>query len=534
MKTILLPASMLFMLIISVFTGCQEDENPTGSFDKTDTISTQFVLDPGSIGLVIDTREIARKGYSPVTANISFTGDLSSFSKTVDIDPSTNIGTLILPIGNLTADQVDRFTNGVDLTIKIADNAAKELASYSDKVNVDYSNKPLAMTTNLPAIYPDFELNENTPYLIQAITDDEDVNHLLYKFLYDPGYEAGLDPIVYGEFDAADLSVFSYYFERIGDSDTLFHIKMHLNNANDPVYLRMSGPGNLYCYYVTDPGQVDLDYYKFIVKMDDNGLIKIKPLSGNPIGKHVTGKYGNQVAYSGSPDEYIPVRIVAANITWEVEDRGTEFNPPILPPTKLDFAYKSILKNCSSAILTESVGKSETQSKSYTVGTEESISLYSSHTASVNLSTTVETSAKFFGKGVDVTVEASAGYEYTTSTTNTNTNTWEQTKTEEVEISRVRDIELQPFTAVEVFDAIQTLENVKVPFVQILRIRGKYDGLDPLSGKEIASQLLANQFGGVVSNVQDDYVEISIKGTSVIQKFFEVESEVNEIEGACN
>ncbi len=526
---------VLTILVSTSFLSCtQDDPNPEGGFDQTDSINSEFILDPGSIGLVIDTRDIAKKGYSPSKAIITFDGGLSSFSKTLDVHSSTNIATLSIPKDDLTSQVIDQFDGGVSATITIQDENAGELASVSDNVRVDSSNEPLRVTTDLPALYPELKIKEETPYLIQAITDDEDVHTLLYKFVYDPGYETGLDPILYREFDANELATFSFYFESVNGSDSLFYLKMQPDIVNTPVYIRMSGPGNLYCYYVTDVAQANYDYYKFVVKADENGLVKIRPLSGNPIGKHVTGVYGSQVSYSDSPDEYISVRIVAANITWEVEDRGTEFSPPILPPAKLDFAYKSILKNCSSATLTESVGKSETQSKSYTVGTEESVSLYSSHTASVSLSTTVETSAKFFGQGVDISVEATAGYEYTTSKTTTETNTWEETVTEEVEISRVRDIELQPFTAVEVFDAIQTLENVKVPFVQILRIRGNYNGTDPLSGPEIASQLLANQFSGVVSNIQNDYVEISIKGTSVIEKFFEVESEVNEIIGACD
>ncbi|MCG8323171.1 MAG: hypothetical protein MI921_26975 [Cytophagales bacterium] len=44
---------------------------------------------------------------------------------------------------------------------------------------------------------------------------------------------------------------------------------------------------------------------------------------------------------------------------------------------------------------------------------------------------------------------------------------------------------------------------------------------------------MANQFGGVVSEISGDYVEISIRGNAVIDKLFEVESNVTELEGSC-
>ena len=105
---------------------------------------------------------------------------------------------------------------------------------------------------------------------------------------------------------------------------------------------------------------------------------------------------------------------------------------------------------------------------------------------------------------------------------------------ETIEISRVRDVQIPEFTAVEVFDAIQSIDNVQMPFVQIIRVRGFYDGTVPLTGEDISSQLLANQFGGVVTNIESDYVEISIRGTAIINKFFETESQVNEIFGECD
>lgn len=522
----------VFSIVLGMLIACEKSEDNGPEIEDNDTITDNSLLvDDGSIGLVIDTRDIAKKGYSPDIASILFPGSYSDYSKDVPVDENTNVATLSFGAEDFEDYQVKELAEGITMTIIIKDNASQELARLNDILKVDASNTPVVMDTDLPKLYPELTINEETPYLLQVINDDPDVSNKLFFLRVDNNYEPGFDPIVLREFNSANKYPFSFYFESI--NDTLYHIKMKLSNDATPFYLRMSGPGNFYSYYVTDPTLVDSDIYKFVVKYDENGLLKFRPLSGNPLGKLIT-TYDTQVSYAGSPEDYFPVRMVAANITWEVQDRGTEYNPPIIPPAKLDFAFESLLKNCSSATLTETVGKSESRTKSYTVGTEESLELYTSHEASVDVTAGVETEANLFGQKATASLEVSLGYTFTTSSTNTTTNTWSETVEETVEVSRVRDVEIPPFTAVEVFDAIQVIENVKMPFVQKLRVKGLYDDTTPLSGQEINSQLLANQFGGVVSKVEADYVEISIRGTATIDKFFEVESQVNELEGVCS
>jgi hypothetical protein len=64
-------------------------------------------------------------------------------------------------------------------------------------------------------------------------------------------------------------------------------------------------------------------------------------------------------------------------------------------------------------------------------------------------------------------------------------------------------------------------------------VKGNYNGTVPLSGEEINAQLLANQFGGVVSTIGSDYVDITIRGTAQVTNFYDVQSGVAEIAGAC-
>jgi hypothetical protein len=521
---------VILLLFMAILSSCNKESGVDPIVDP-ELPSTNILVDDGYVGLVIDARAIARKGYHPAIADVSFSGSSASFSQKIDIHPNTSAATVRIPSKDLSEDVINQLSDGVGATIQILNELSEVLATYTDNVKVDDSNKPLVVDTDLPVIYPELVIDENTPYFIQAITDDPDASNKLFGIRIDNSFEPGLDAITLKAFNPSQPDEFSFYFEAI--NDTVYHIKMELNNSGNPFYLRMSGPGNFYSYYDTNPAAVDQDIYKFIVNRDEKGLIKIQPLSGNPLGKRITS-YDTQVSYASSADNYLPVRMVAANITWSVEDRGTDFNDPILPPAKLDFAYKSILKNCSPAVLTETVGKSESQTKSYTVGTEESLELYSSHEARVDVTAGVETEVTLFGQSATASLEVSAGYTYTTSKTETTTNTWEETVEETIEISRVRDVEIPEFTAVEVFDAIQSIDNVQMPFVQIIRVRGLYDGSDPMTGEDISSQLLANQFGGVVTSIESDYVEISIRGTATINKFFETESQVNEIQGECD
>lgn len=99
---------------------------------------------------------------------------------------------------------------------------------------------------------------------------------------------------------------------------------------------------------------------------------------------------------SPNGDTEAKFRIVAAGVKWHVTDLGTEFNNPIMSPAKMDFAYKATLKNCSPATLSESIGKQDTRTSAYTMGTEESFQLSTTHEASVNLSISGTASASFY------------------------------------------------------------------------------------------------------------------------------------------
>ncbi|MFP4367584.1 MAG: hypothetical protein ACLFQA_10860, partial [Bacteroidales bacterium] len=209
-------------------------------------------------------------------------------------------------------------------------------------------------------------------------------------------------------------------------------------------------------------------------------------------------------------------------------------NQPVLPPARLDFAYSATLSNCSSATLTETVGRNETRSQTFTSGSEESLQLFSSHTAYAEVSAGVEVDATFFGKGATYNLQVTAGYEYTTSETRTTTSYWQESETTEIETSRSRTVQLVPNSAVEVYDAVQSLDNVRIPFTKEFRLEGVDSDGNEIAGSELQFQLFTSQFEGIVTETGPDYVDFTVRGTTVVDKMLEVETNVTEVEGACN
>ena len=98
--------------MILVLPGCKKDKvehkvEPV----ITNKVNVELATDPGEVGLVIDTREIFRKGYIATKAVVTFSG-LSGFDKTLDIDPVLNVAILRIPNDSLTDVQKAAFAAG--------------------------------------------------------------------------------------------------------------------------------------------------------------------------------------------------------------------------------------------------------------------------------------------------------------------------------------------------------------------------------------------------------------------------------------
>lgn len=513
-KLAIAPVFMVLLIMVN----CKKDETPEPKVENNDSISSRIVVDNGHIGLLIDTRSIAKKGYVPVKTRLTFTGEYEKFSRNLNVNQNTLIATLKFYVDSLTTDKVNGFKNGVAVSIAVYDEQNTKI-SQLDLTNqeIDASNNPVIMETTLPGKLPLLKLNPESVFIIQSEYSG--------KILTAEFIDFGLFPVYSRDYDVGGNVYQKYYFKSVPNGgDSSFYIIGNQGVAVTGKTLLELQSG------IIDDELTDNEVY--IIKEDNDGWVKIRQKNGSYFKEDTSNLYGNFI--EGSETDYTRFRLLYADIIWSMSDLGTSYDQPILPAAKLEFAYKATLRNCSGATLTEKVGRSETRTQSFRSGLEESLELFTSHEGSIEVTAGVDVEASFFGNGAVYNFEVTAGYTYTTSNTNTSTKYWESTETTEVEISREREVEIGPNLAVEVYDAVETISNVKLPFTKKFRIKAKDSGGNVLKGEEINFQLFTNRFDGVVTTIGSDYVDFTIKGTTTIDKMMEVDTKITELEGGCN
>lgn len=527
MRNFIILTAGIIVYVLAGLTSCSKGDEVEPDVTRQDKINSALPVDSGSIGIVVDTRPVARKGYHPSRATITFSGNYSSYSNEVEIDPSTNVGVFRLKYEDVSEDERDGFAGGVPLNIKVFDKQGTELSNaLFDRQSVDASNNPVNVETDLPEIFPPVALSPNTRYLLFSETSGMVLTTVSVPVIGFPPHQRGVSTLQYNpEGDVYQ----EFYFEKGDGGD------------EQEYYLLGSGGyiitgSSLYQSTVQyNPGE-DIPFEKLVIEPDGGGWVKIGTQSGTYYKESYNpdDSYTREYPFYDSKNEYTRFRIINADIQWSLTDRGIKFNQPVLPSARLDFAYSATLSNCSSASLTETVGRSETRSQTFTSGFEESLQLFSSKTDYVEVTAGVEVDAKFFGKGATYNLQTTAGYEYTTAETSTTTNYWQESKTTEIETSRTRTVQLGPNSAVEVYDAVQSLDNVKIPFTKQFRLEGVNSEGEKIKGSELQFQLFTSQFEGIVTETGSDYIDFTVRGTTVVDKMLEVETRVSEVEGACN
>jgi len=522
---------LLFSLVMTL-TACSSDDDPTapgdGGVDITPGISSEIHVDEGNVGVVIDVRRIFKKGYLPTTAQITFAAH-PRFNAALPVDPFTNLAILDLKNSDLTPEEKTAFAQGVAAGIVVTDANKAVLVSYDDSdLDLDDSNIPLELTTTAPYIVRPLEIEETIPYLMQLEGK--------------PGVLASLsDDFLEVRDFVPDAFTQQFFFTPVpgGGPDT-YYIQ-HFGYDACGTYLAVNPAGTEFSSNVQLVGNqcTPFERSEFVLEQDDEGWVRIK-VNGSDRYLHMT-QFGLHGTVSGPVER---IRIISDSIDWDVQDRGTEYLQPIMPPAKLDFAYSGTLRNCSSATLQETVGRSESRTRMTTASTTESLQLFSSEALTIGLKVGFEVTAKVgvdvegigeAGEEVSVSEELTESYGYTTSETATSANTWSSSTSNTSEVSRSRTLTVPPFTGLEVYDAVKTVTGVRVPFTQVLRIRASdKDTGAILSGPEIVTQLIFNFVTGVVSTVGADYVDISIRGYAQIDEVFEATTDVSDIEGACS
>jgi hypothetical protein len=228
-------------------------------------------------------------------------------------------------------------------------------------------------------------------------------------------------------------------------------------------------------------------------------------------------------------------RLISPDITWSAEDRSTVFQQPIMPASKIEFAYQSTIKNCSSGALTETVGLTKSRTSTRSMETSESLQFFASAERSVGLKVGAEAGVSVPAVGeVKATVEFNSDLSFTTSATTSSENKLSEVNEQTSEVSRMRTLEVLPRTGVEVYDAVRVVKNARIPFTQVLRLKAIYNDGTKLSGPEILTQMLFNFVEGVPTAIGADYVEVSLRGEVFINEMFETETGAKDVPNACN
>jgi hypothetical protein len=474
----------------------------------------------GQIGLIIDTRPVTKKGYKPAYISLSVNGASYSFSDDhMELDPFTNLAIWRIPKDSISKTEVEQFAKGVPVTIKVYDDASVLLAELQENsLPVSANIVPILIETTKPKIVPPLKIIAGAPYVIQALPIEGYSGGTIWSYIYDRPALPEFPFITLGtDYFGTNADGGQYFTFEPAGNDSTFYIKAE---GEKKQYIDIY-QGQVQTF--TDPPQSS-DNYKFILSQDDEGGITIKSYTHQPV--HIVQTDAGTIYLQ--TDKGIPAkfRLFPADIEWQAQDMGISYDQPIMQPAQLDFALSSTINNCGATTVKQKVGKDDTRTTTITAGTEESFSVTTQHEANVEFSISMGVSADLFGvAGMERNLTLSAGYTYTNTQTQTNTSHFQTEEQIVTTVSYERELEVPPYTAMDAYDAVQTYPNVVVLYVQKIRVTANLKG-NPLTGEEIVSQLMANQFGGVVTETGENYVTISIRGKVNIKNLMSAKTDV--------
>lgn len=538
---------VLFFLFIftSLITGCtfeliqevdpvvEDETTKPGSVVNgiSDETINAIPIDLGEIGVSIDARTLAIYGYKPTKVSVAIEGTLSNYSQEdIIVDKFTHIATFKLRREDLSDDELKGFSNGVPITVTVYDDAGKAIESKTiSRYIINTAARTIKMDTDLPRILKPLYFNPQIPYVINVASetgfktlgfgaDDEGFTNTELGIL-NGSYPFYLIPTTNFETDSTYKIKFNYLYTYYGADQA--YLEADANN----------GENIAITWYDANPQYgLATGEDRFVLEQTQNGTVKIRLFNSNA---YLSSDNGTKIFFDSNTTNDLEFNIFAANISWTFNDLGTQYSPAIIPPAKMDFAFQQTILNCSGASGDYEVGVTSVEKKITSMSYEESVNLFSSKTDSK--SATVEASAegKIFGVGVKVSASGTLSTETTTEFGKEKKSNEGIEFEESQEVSSSRNVTVLPYSAVEVFDVIQKLENVHIPFVQRFIIRGNV-GNNHLTGPEIETQLIANRFGGVVTEIGSDYIVVSIRGSVNVANYFEYNNSLHDIFGACN
>ncbi len=546
-------STLLLILLIAFFISCtKENTEPIGNgkIETSPGITEEELGEyAGDLGIVVDAASVSIKGYYPVKAKFTINATQSDISQTIDLDEYSLMGQIKLSIDKMSSEAEKELKEGVETTIELLDNTGKIIATENfSKLSFKSNPDPVPFDADkLKDLNTTVVLNKDTKYYAQIL--DKDNNPVKNTMKYtasapknNPGIIHRIVNTYNVEFTGAETA-FLFNFIAIPNEPNTYAIKTS-NNRYAQVIPNIIFITKLFPFAFENvsvmlsllelKGNIDFqkipENAKFIIEKESNAVYSIKTKQG----KEIRVRTGLGFTIDTKKSTKLRFRFIPMNIEWAIEDIETRHLAPILPPSQTGFSFNNTLINCGNGKLEQTVGASITEKIITSVGWENSLSMMSSHTYSVSATVGVEFEAGFFGTSAKYSASVTAGYENTSQNT-IERSSWEDKTTEKEETYfSERTVTVPSKNASLVYDAIQFYENIKVPFAQRLRIRGtEFDTREKLSGHEILSQFHFNNFDGIINEIGTDYIEVSIKGVTTLNKVIKTKSEVQEVAPMC-
>ena len=549
---------LTFLLIaILFFANCSTDDPVDKDLEGTtkelagisEETKNSIPVDQGEIGIAIDTRRLASLGYKPTKVNLVIDGALSTYSQNdIAVDQYTNLAMFRIAAKDISETVIASFDEGVKITATVFDENGNVLESQvASSAIIDADNRHLRIETVKPIVLEARAYNPNISYYLQCVSGpggaDVSIENPLFlgaKTIDETNgseveyYDRGTMGLTFH--DPTPESPYAqsqkFYFERIQENTFAIRLefeKCYLESNNGFIYWDKS---------VTDNSLLE-DKHKFMLDFTEDGYVTITPyIEGSPLQVFTSGPKANIVQTEFLEDnEDLKFRVLSTDVTWEYETIDTKFSKPIIPATKMQFGAEVTVVNCSDATIVKTFGIEKIERSEFTTTSEESVQLYGSQKDSWSATVTASASGTFFGIGASLEASGTLAGETETGFSNEYTTQTDVTKGEEQKFSEATEVTVPPNSAIEFYNATQIIENVNMPFVTRIRIRGA-EGEQELTGPEIVSQIVTSRFPGVVTeigeNEGDNFVVVSIRGNIKVDQYFKTTSSADNIDGACD
>lgn len=542
-KTIMYAGLFFFAtLIIS----CSKDDNSTppdadGKLVVGNGVTeNDFEKFKGELGIVLNMRNIAKKGYKPAEAIITVNAQNGNYSQTVAIDPVSFLAQLKIPVEGLSEQTIAELRNGVPIDVEITDENNNTIISQ-DVSAVIFKENPQESVLNVVSLNETPEnllvsLKENTPYYLQKVTDEGKPENKAARVNRTAGFSNIVTISTNNNFAGENSEPdFVFLFVPIPNEPNTYAIKLKSNNQYISVGTTIVGLIPRIAprlTTLTNFSQVqsiaEYENFKFVIRKDDDGIYS---LVSKPYNQAVREMPGVGLTIGGGNPIYF--RIISNSLEWTAESIGTTFLTPILASPSTDFGANSTLTNCGTGSLSQTVGNNQSISITNSVGWEERFSFTGTTSTSVSTTVGAEFEAGFFGTSATYNASVTASLEASVSMTEESAAFGGKEETLSETIFFERTVTVPPGKASLVYDVAQIYSDTKVPFVQRFRLRASESG-NALTGEELRSQLQFSRFSGVVTQTGIDFIDITVKGTAILGKVLEARSEVKDVPSNCN